>query len=84
MGDFFDWFMDFTYDLTVKALSPLPDSPLQSDEWDSGLNAFEGIMGQINYFVPIGNLFLIMTSYLSAVMVWYGVRWALRFSKFIS
>ena len=83
MAKLFDWFMDFIFDLASAALSILPDSPFQTDGFASMLESFGGIMSNINYFIPFNDMFLFMAIYLTAVLVWYGLRWVLRFAKYI-
>ena len=83
MAKLFDWFMDFIYKLASGALSLLPDSPFQSDGFTSTLNQFANIMSNINYFIPFNDMFIFMGIYLGAVLIWYGLRWILRFAKYI-
>lgn len=78
-----NWFMDFIYKLAEWALMLLPDSPFQNDGWVSGLQGFEKIMSYINYFIPVGTMVLITSAYISAVIVWYVVRWVLRLAQYI-
>lgn len=73
--------MNFLYDLAVLAIGWLPDSPFQQQELD--LSGFGNVMGYINYFVPVGSFLLIALTYLSAVIVWYAVRWILRLVQYI-
>lgn len=60
-------------------LSLLPQSPFI---WDMG--ALGPYMGMINYFVPFNVLSGIMATYVAAVLLWYAVRWALRFARYIN
>ena len=83
MGKMIDWFMDFIYKLAEWALFLLPDSPFQKEEWLIGLQGFEKIMSYINYFVPFGSMLIIMTVYITAVIMWYVVRWVLRLTRYI-
>lgn len=77
-----DTIMDFLYDLAVLALAILPDSPFRDID-TSDLGIFGDVMGYVNYFVPISTFLLITTAYLSAVLVWYAVRWILRLVQYI-
>jgi hypothetical protein len=70
--------LDFVGMLVGSVLNALPDSPFDS---------ITGVLGQwaswINYFIPIGQMVTLLASYTGAVAVWYGVRWILRFSRYI-
>jgi len=79
----FDWIMDFLYDLAVVALMLLPDSPFQSIEFKNGLSAFSDLMSHINYFIPFGQMLGIGAAYITAVAIWYAVRWVLRMVQYI-
>lgn len=81
---FFDWIMDFLYDLASLVLMLLPNSPFNTDGFVSGLMKFEKIMANINYFIPFNDMFLIMGIYLGAVIIWMASRWLLRFAKYIN
>lgn len=83
MGKIVDWLLDFIYDLAVIAIGWLPDSPFQTGKIAEGLNSFADIMSGINYFVPIGSMIAITVLYLTAVLIWYGVRWILRLAQYI-
>lgn len=83
MSKFFDWFMDFLFELASLVLMLLPDSPFKTEEFVNTLMAFEKIMANINYFIPFNDMFLIMGVYLGAVIIWMGARWLLRFAQYI-
>lgn len=83
MGAIVDWILDFLYGLAVLAIGWLPDSPFQTQEFRNTLLGFSDLMGQINYFVPVGQMLTITGAYVAAVLVWYGVRWILRFVRYI-
>jgi hypothetical protein len=83
MGAMVDWILDFFYGLAVIAIGWLPDSPFQAQEFQQTLEGFSDLMGQINYFVPFGQMLSITAVYISAVLIWYGVRWVLRFVRYI-
>lgn len=70
--------LDFFGMILSSLLSALPDSP-----FSLGVNVLGTWMGWINYFIPIGSIINVMAAYLSAVSVWYAVRWIMRFSKYI-
>lgn len=62
----------------VAVLSLLPSSPFT---WDfSGLSSY---LGYFAYFVPVGTLVAVMAAYVGAVLTWYGIRWLLRFVRYI-
>lgn len=65
------------------AILLLPESPFANLSLSKFPDAFGNVMGWINYFVPIGQMLLIMTTYLTAVMIWYTVRWILRLTQYI-
>lgn len=84
MAKLIDWLMDFIYDLAYVALSILPNSPFQTETFVATLSKFSKIMSNINYFIPFGQMLIITTAFLGAVLIWYGVRWILRLSNYIS
>lgn len=59
-------------------LNMLPDTPF---DWID----FSKIPGWsiVSYFIPIREMFTFMIYYVSAVGVWYLVRWALRVVRYI-
>lgn len=63
----------------TAVLSVLPDSPFRDLSVSLG-----DWMGYINYFVPIGRMIQITAAYIAAVAIWYGVRWILRFARYIN
>lgn len=81
MGRIWDWIMEMLHGLALAAVAVLPDSPIQTigADW----TGFHTIMRYINYFVPIGGMIAIFTAYLGAVLVYYGVRWVLRITRYI-
>lgn len=65
--------------LVSGLLGLLPKTPFT---WDMGnLGPY---MGMINYFIPFNALAGIMAAYVAAVALWYVVRWALRFVRYIN
>lgn len=76
-----NWLLDFLSELAYTVLSILPDSPIQKISPD--LSNFSEIMSWINYFIPIANLIAIMSTYLSAVLIYYAARWILRLTQYI-
>lgn len=81
--DLIDSFLDAIYDLAESALSILPDSPIQSSGVILNDGPFSNVLAYINYFVPVGAMLGILTGYLTAVAVWYIVRWLMRLSRYI-
>lgn len=78
-----DIIMEFLADMVEGALGWLPESPFHDIVSSGQLSGFSTIMGYINYFVPIGTILTILTIYLSAVLLWYGVRWIMRLAQYI-
>lgn len=78
-----DAVLGFLYDLAVIALYILPESPFSKLEFQSALSSYSTYMSWINYFVPIGTFLNITTFYLTAVLIWYAVRWLLRLVQYI-
>lgn len=81
MQKIFDWMMKFLYEFVSIAVGWLPESPFS--EVVVELTPFHKVMSWINYFVPVGTMLAILTTYLAAVFAWYGVRWILRLAKYI-
>lgn len=60
-------------------VSFLPDSPLRAFG-----DVLEGVslgLGWLNWLVPVGPMLAVLTAWLAALLVWYGVRMALRKSE---
>ncbi|OPX01404.1 hypothetical protein [Geobacillus sp. LEMMY01] len=83
MGVVVDWILDFLYSLAVLSIGWLPDSPFQTDSFRKTLSGFSDLMSYINYFVPVGQMLTITAAYVAAILIWYGVRWILRFVRYI-
>lgn len=83
MGAIVDWILDFLYALAVLAIGWLPNSPFQTESFRETLSGFSELMSNINYFVPVGQMLTITAAYVAAVLIWYGVRWILRFVRYI-
>lgn len=81
LGDIINYILTFISDLIEPAFNILPDSPIQTITFAN--TAFGNVMGWINYFVPLQGMLLIMSLYLSAALIWYGVRWLMRLGKYI-
>lgn len=83
MTKLFDWIMDFLFQIAQAVLMVLPNSPFQNQEFVTIFEKFNGIMENINYFIPFNDMFLFMGIYLVCVLIWYGARWLLRFVRYI-
>lgn len=59
-------------------LSLLPDSPFT---WDLG--ALAPYWSYVTVFIPIPEMITLTASYVAAVLLYMGIRWVLRFTKFI-
>lgn len=69
--------------IAASSVALLPESPFANLSLASFPGTFGDVMGWINYFVPISAMLGIMTTYLAAVLLWYGVRWVLRLAQYI-
>jgi len=79
-----DWIKDLFYMVASWAILLLPESPFQRFANGFSENSpFANILNYINYFVPIGPMITFLAMYLTAVAIWYIVRWALRLTKYI-
>jgi hypothetical protein len=70
--------LDKFCDVAMVVLGMLPESPFF---WDLG--GLGNIFGFANYFIPFASMLTLMTSYVSAVAIWYAVRWVLRIIRYI-
>jgi len=59
-------------------VSALPDSPFQfsATNWPEWCNTIGAV-------IPVAGMVAHMTAFVSAVLVWYGLNWVLRFVKAI-
>lgn len=57
----------------------LPTSPFTN----VGVGSLSTYLGYVAYFVPIHSMVVLGGAWLSAMAVWYGVRWALRFARMV-
>lgn len=83
MTAIFQSIMDWLASLANIALALLPDSPIASGVQSQSFSGFTNIMGMINYFVPISTFIGIMAAYTTAVLIYYGIRYILRWAKYI-
>lgn len=59
-------------------LTLLPTSPFQSISFPD-----TGFLGWIGLFIPVTAILDLFATWLSAVLVWYGLRWVFRFVRYI-
>lgn len=59
-------------------ISLLPDSPFQAISFPD-----TGFWGWIGLFIPVTAILELFTAWLSAISIWYGLRWVFRFVKYI-
>lgn len=72
--------LDWLLEAVIKFISLLPESPIQQFTSNSDVQA---IFGYINWFIPIRQISAIMGAILGATIIWYAVRWILRFAKYV-
>lgn len=78
MVDIFNWLIKSLAAIVQAVLSILPDTPFS---WDVGsLGPYWAV---VNYFIPFGTIAGILATYVTAVAVWYGIRWILRLAQYI-
>lgn len=80
MLNIFQWIVNGLESAAVAAVSLLPDSPFQTITLSQ---TSSNVLGYINYFVPVGQIVAFLSLFTAATAIWYGVRWILRFSKFV-
>lgn len=72
----FDWLVN----AVVAILQLLPESPIQKVTADP---LARDVCGYLNYFFPVGWCMDTMAAVLSATLIWYAVRWLLRFARYV-
>ncbi len=72
--------LDWLKSAVIAFLELLPESPIQNFATN---NDVQEIFGYVNWVVPIGQILIIMSAILSATIVWYAVRWVLRFARYV-
>lgn len=72
--------LDWILEAVIKFISLLPESPIQQFTSNSDV---QDIFGYINWFIPIGQISAIMGAILGATIIWYAVRWILRFARYV-
>lgn len=78
--EFLKTILDWLLEAVIKFISLLPESPIQQFTSNSAVQA---IFGYINWFIPIGQISAIMGAILGATIIWYAVRWVLRFAHYV-
>lgn len=78
--DLIDRILQWLSDAIVAFLNLLPESPIQKFVANSDV---QEIFGYINWFVPVREMLVIMAGVLSATIIWYAVRWILRFARYV-
>lgn len=67
-------------DLLALILSLLPNSPFQALTTNESV---QGVLGWLNYFVPVSQMLAIFQLWLTAIAVYYVYSIALRWAKAI-
>lgn len=80
MADILNFLIDTIVDIVKSLLSVFPDSPFQQIVLPAGFSDF---LGYANYIIDFGLIMKFSVTYLSAVLVWYGVRWLMRLIRYI-
>lgn len=79
LAQVFQAILDFFGTLISSFVSALPESPFRQVSGSLGMWA-----SWLNYFVPVGQMVSMLAAYTGAVAIWYGVRWILRFARYIN
>lgn len=82
MGKILDFLLKWLDETVAAVILLLPESPFSNLTLQS-TGIFGDVMGYINYFVPISLMIGMMTTYLAAIIIWYGIRWLLRIAQYI-
>jgi hypothetical protein len=64
--------------VVIAILDVLPQTPFS---WDFG--AMSPYLAYANYFFGLDNIVTVTGAYLSACLLWYGIRWFLRLANYI-
>ena len=72
--------LDWILGAVIEFISLLPESPIQQFTASEEVQA---VFGYINWFIPLGQISAIMGAILGATIIWYAVRWVLRFAKYV-
>lgn len=67
-------------DLLGLVLSLLPDSPFQAISTNESV---QGVLGWLNYFVPVSQMLAIFQLWLTAIAIYYVYNIVLRWGKAI-
>ncbi len=74
-------FISLISTIVTGLFSILPNDPIQSVTLPS---VFQQYLGYINWAFPLNQVIIFISGYVGCVLVWYGIRWVLRFTKFIT
>ena len=77
-GGVWESLTDWVNTLLMVVINLLPNSPFQSITMPSALS---NIIGYINYFIPISEMIIITTAWLTAVLGYYVLKVVLNWLK---
>lgn len=77
--DFFASAVSWIKDMIVAVIDLLPDSPFSFDIPAS----IHTIIGYVNYFVPVGQMVVVLTGWTACILVYYGASLLMRWIKAI-
>lgn len=79
VGGFFGWVVGMFANFVLFVASALPSNPLDlagmiqnAENWNNGIR-------WLNWFVPIGNIQLMLIAWTAATIAFYGARFVFRF-----
>jgi len=78
--EFLKTILDWLLEAVIKLISFLPESPIQQFTSNSDVQV---VFGYINWFIPLREMSAIMGAILGATIIWYAVRWVLRFAHYV-
>ena len=81
METVFNWITDKLDTILSSILLLLPDSPFTGIIYDNP--ALEEVLGYMNYFLPISEILVILTAWLTAISIFYVYQLILRWAKAI-
>lgn len=84
MIDFLNLLISRLSSFVVSLLGFLPVSPIQTMLSDTTLQSLHSQLGFISHFVPVAFIVQFMTLYLSALILYFVYRVALRWARVIS
>lgn len=81
METVFNWITDKLDYILSTILVMLPDSPFADVIYDNP--AVAEVLGYLNYFLPISEILVILTAWLTAISIFYVYQLILRWAKAI-